>query len=78
MTDTNYVIHITQGKLEQLVGEDTGSIRKPKQRMIREDCPQSHCPRMQDGFVAETAQACMAMHDLNLFSNNNVPEDWKE
>jgi hypothetical protein len=28
--------------------------------------------------VAKTAQACMAMHDLNLLSNDNVPEDWEE
>jgi hypothetical protein len=33
---------------------------------------------MQDSFVAETAQACMAMNNFNLLSNNNVPKIWEE
>jgi hypothetical protein len=33
---------------------------------------------MQNSFVAETAQACMAMDDFNLLSNNNVPKNWEE
>lgn len=46
--------------------------------MIREDSPQTHCPCMQDGFVAETTQTAMAMHNLNLFSYNNVAKYWEE
>ena len=33
---------------------------------------------MQDGFMAEAAEACMAVYDFNLLSNDNVAEDWEE
>lgn len=28
--------------------------------------------------MAKTAQACMAMDNFNLLSNNNVPKNWEE
>lgn len=46
VADTNDMIHVTQSELEQLVREDTGSIRKSKKTMIRKDRPQAHGPRM--------------------------------
>lgn len=33
---------------------------------------------MQNSFPAHTAQASMAMHNLNLFANDDVAEDGKE
>jgi len=51
MTDTNDMIHITQGKLQQLIRQDASSIREPKKRMIRKYRPQSHRPGMQNGFM---------------------------
>lgn len=46
--------------------------------MIREHRPQSHSPCMQNGFMAQTTQARMAMNYLYLLSNDNVPEDGEE
>ena len=78
MTDANYMVHITQCKFEQLICQDTRRIRETKKRMIREHRPQPHSPSMQDGFMTQTAQARMTMHDLNLLSDDNVPEDREE
>lgn len=78
MTDANYMIHITQCKFEQLVCQDTRSIRETKKRMISKDRPQPHSPSMQDGFMTKTAQARMTMHNLNLLPNDNVPKDREE
>jgi hypothetical protein len=78
MANTNYMVHITQRKFQELVGQNTGSICESKQRMIREHSPQSHCPRVQYGFMAETAQTCVAMHNLDLLAYDNIPEDWEE
>jgi len=33
---------------------------------------------MQYCFMAEAAEASVTMHDLDLLSNNDVAEDWKE
>ena len=46
--------------------------------MIRKYRPQPHSPSMQNGFMTETAQARMAMHDLNFFPNDNISEDGEE
>ena len=46
--------------------------------MVRENCPQPHGSGVEDGFVAEAAQALMAMDDLYLFSYNDIAEDWEE
>jgi hypothetical protein len=78
MTDTNNMIHITQDELQQLVRQDACCIGKTKQRMIRENCPQAHRPCVQNSFMAETAQACMAMHNLYLLSYDDIPEYWEE
>ena len=78
MTDADYMVHITQCKFEQLICQDTRSIREPKKRMIRENRPQPHSPSMQDGFMTKTAQARMPMHNFNLLSDDNVPEDREE
>ncbi len=46
--------------------------------MIREDRSQPHSPSMQDSLVAQTAQACVPMHNLNLLSENDISEYWEE
>ena len=78
MTDSNYMVDIAQSKLQQLVRQDTRSIRKPKERMIGKDRPQPHGPSMQDSLVTQTAQASVSVHDFNLLSENDIPEYWKE
>lgn len=72
------MVNITQCELEKLVGQYRSSISKPKKRMVCEYCSQAHCPRMENSFPTETTQACMTMHDLDLFSNDDVAEDGKE
>ena len=78
MTDANYMVHIAQCKFEQLIRQYTRGIRETKKRMIRKHRPQPHSPSMQDGFMTKTAQARMAMHDLNFLPDDNVPEDREE
>lgn len=46
MTDADDMVNITQGELQELVGEDAGRICEAEQRMISEHSPQSHCPRV--------------------------------
>lgn len=66
------MINIAQNKLEQLVCQDTGSIRKSKERMIGKYSPQPHGSRMQDAFVAERTKTAMAMDDFNLLTDADV------
>lgn len=77
MTDTNNMVHVAQRELEELVGEDTGGICESEEGVIRKDCPQTHCSAMQNCFMAETAQAPMAVYDFNLLSKDDVAKDWE-
>jgi hypothetical protein len=71
------MVDIAQRELEQLVREDTASIRKSKQTVIRHGRPQPHSPRMQYSLIAQVAQTGMAMNDFNLLANDDVSEDRK-
>jgi hypothetical protein len=46
MADTDDMIDVAQGELEQLVGQDTRSIGEAKQTMIGKHGPQAHRARM--------------------------------
>lgn len=72
------MINIAQSEFQQLVRQDAPSIRESKQRMIGEDCAETHCPSVQNGFMAEATQTGMSMHNLDLFSQDDVAEYWKE
>lgn len=78
MTDTDDMVHITEGKLEQLVRQDGTCIGKAEQRMVRKHGAQPHGARMQNRLMAETAQTGVAMHDLDLLADDNVAEDGEE
>ena len=78
MANANNMIHITKGKLQELICKNTGSVRESEKGMIREHSPQPHCPRMQDGLMAKITQTSMPVYDLDLFSDYNISEDWKE
>lgn len=54
MTDADDMVHITEGKFQQLICKDTRRVRKPEETMIRETCPQPHGSSMQYSFVAKT------------------------
>ncbi len=78
MADAYYVVDITQCKFQQLIRKYTGGVREPKERMIRKDSPQPHCPCVQDGLIAQTAKTDMAVDNLNPFSQDYIPEYGKE
>ena len=78
MADTNNMIHIAKRKFEQLVRQDTSSVRKAKQGMVREHRPQTHCSRMKNGFMTQAAKACMSMDYLYLLSKDDISEYRKE
>ena len=46
--------------------------------MICKDSAETHCPSVQNGFVAEATKTGMPMHNLNLFSQDDVAENWEE
>jgi hypothetical protein len=78
MAHTDTVVNITQCEFEKLVRENGTRISEAKERVIGKNSPQAHCARMQDSFMAKTAETAMAMHNLNTFANANVPEGGKE
>jgi hypothetical protein len=78
MTDTDDMVDVTQGELQQLIGENRAGVGKAKQRVIGKDGAEPHGSGMEDGFVAEAAQALMAMDDLDLFADDDIAEDGEE
>lgn len=78
MADADAVIHVAQAELEELVGQDTGCVGKPKERVVGEDGPQPHSPRMENGLVTQVAQAAMAVDNLDALADDNVPKDGEE
>ena len=75
MRDTDAVVDIAEGELEQLVCQYTCRIGKAKQRMVREARLEAHGPRMQDRLVAQAAQARVAVDNLDLLADEDVAED---
>jgi hypothetical protein len=75
---TDDMVNIAEGKLQQFIGQDGPGICKTKKGMVGKNGPEPHGAGVQDTFMAEAAETGMAMHNLNLFSDHNVPEDGKE
>lgn len=65
--------HVAQAELEQLIGHDTSGVGETKQAVISEYGMQTHSPGVQKSFVAEIAQGCMAVDDLDLLPNKDLP-----
>jgi hypothetical protein len=72
------MVHITQRKLEELVGQNGGGIGESEERVVGKDCAQSHRSRMENGFSTEATETSMAVHNLNLFANHDIAEYGKE
>lgn len=72
------VIDVAQCEFEELVCQDTCGVCEAKERMIGEDSPQTHRSCVQYSFVAEAAQACVAVHNLDTFPNDDVAKDGEE
>lgn len=75
VADTDDVVHVAEGELEDLVCQDAGSIRKAKQRVICEDGTQTHGPTMENGLMTQSTQARMAVDNLDLLSDKDVAQD---
>ena len=46
------MVDIRKRKFQNLVGNDTASIGKSKQRVVRKASAKSHCPSMENSLVA--------------------------
>lgn len=93
MTDTNHCIGIPESPSEKFVRQHPNSTVQLEQAVICEDGPDSltrfplsssssvreskKCC-MVHRFVSETAECGMTVEDLDLFSDNNVPQIWQE
>lgn len=69
--------HVTQTELQQLVGHDAGRIAEAEETVICEDRVQTHGPRVQQAFVAQIAERGVAVHNLDLLTNENLAQQWK-
>lgn len=78
VADTDDMINIAEGELEELVGKNAGSVGETKQTVVSKDGTQAHGAGMQDSFVTQAAQTGMAVDDLNLLADDNVAEDGEE
>jgi hypothetical protein len=78
MANADGMVYITQCKLQQLVRQDTGRVRKAEKGMIREYSSETHGARMYDGLMAKAAETAVSMYNFNLFPYYNIPEHWKE
>lgn len=78
MADAYDMIYVAQCELQELVGEDSSRVSKAKETVVCKDGPQSHSSSMQNCLMAQAAQTCMAMYDLDAFANNNIPEHREE
>ena len=78
VTDADYVVHVAEGELEELVREDAASVCEPEETVIREDSPQAHGSRMEYCLAAEITQAGVSVDDFYGLSNDNVAEHWEE
>jgi hypothetical protein len=45
------MVHVTECKFEQLVGQDATSISEANERMVSKDSPQAHGSAMKDGLL---------------------------
>jgi hypothetical protein len=78
MANTDDVINVAQGKLEQLIGEDRSGVGKSEQGVVSENSPQAHSPCMKNRFMTETAQAGVSVDYVDLFADDDVPEYGEE
>ena len=72
------MVYVTQGELEQLVGENAGGVGEAKQTVVGEAGAQPHGAGVQDGLVAQGAQTGMAVNNLDALAQHNLAENGEE
>ena len=75
---TYYVVHVAEGELQHLVGENAGCIGKAEERVVCKDRANAHRSCMQDGFVTKVTQAPMAVDNVDVLAQNDISEKGKE
>jgi hypothetical protein len=60
------MIDIAQGEFQQLISQDARDVCEAKERVVGENSPYAHRPRVQDSLVAEVTQAAVAMDYIDL------------
>lgn len=72
------MVDVSQGILEdQGVGENGRGVGEPEERVVGEDCPQSHYPADKHRLVGHRGKGRMAMDQLNLLPDEDLPEPGK-
>jgi hypothetical protein len=74
MAHTDHPIRIPQRSPQKLIRQDPRRVAEPKQAMIRHDRPHAHHRRMHHALVRHRAQARMAVDEVDVFSEEDVPE----
>lgn len=77
VADADDVANIAQTELEQLVGHDTRGVAEAEQAVVGEDRSQAHGIRVQNAFVAKIGKRRMAMYDLDVFPDEDLPQYWE-
>lgn len=78
VADANDVVDVAEGELEQLVGQDTGSVCEAKETVVGEDGAQAHGAGVENGLVAQTAETGMAVDNVDALADDYVAEDGEE
>ena len=73
MRHTDHMSNIAQTEFQQLVRHDASCIAEPKQAMISKHSMQTHRPSVQQRFKGEIAERGMAVDDLNLLPDEDLP-----
>lgn len=78
MADTDDMVNVAQGKLEQLVGQDAPSIGEAEETVVCKDSPQAHGARMEDGLMAQATKTGMSVYNLDALADYNIAKDGEE
>ena len=74
MRHTNDMIHIGKSEFQQFVGQNRRRIGEAKQRMVGKTHDETERAGMQDGFMTHGRECLVAMHNLDTFPYEDVPE----
>lgn len=74
MRDANPSVEIAQTAAEELVGEDTDSITKSKERVVGPDGPDAKQRCVQDGFERKGRQRRMSVNEVDRLADEQRPK----
>jgi hypothetical protein len=77
VTDTNSSIEISKRPLDEFVEMDSSEIIVAEQRVLSEHSLNSEGFGSHHNDMRENAGALMAMDDIDLFSNEDLSDEWE-